>query len=47
VKAIEGRDHYPTIVHCARDVRIVLAAYASAERKNTTDLRDPEWAIAG
>ncbi len=47
LKAIEGRDHYPAIVHGARDVRIALAAYASAERKDTTDLQDPEWAIAG
>jgi predicted dehydrogenase len=45
LKAIEGRDHYPTIRHGAMDARIALAAYASADQGQTIDLRDSEWII--
>ena len=45
LKAIDGKPHYPTAVHGARDVRIALAAYASADRGMSIDLRDAEWTI--
>ena len=45
LKAIRGEGHYPTARHGARDVQVALAAYASASRGKTIDLRDPEWAI--
>ena len=45
LKAIDGQQHYPTIVHGARDVQIALAAYASAELKKTIILNDPQWTI--
>jgi phthalate 4,5-cis-dihydrodiol dehydrogenase len=46
LKAIDGHKHYPTVCHGAKDVRIALAAYASAEQKKIIDLRDTEWIIA-
>lgn len=39
LKAINGEDHYPTIMHGAKDVSVALAAYASAERKSAVDLK--------
>ncbi|MFH1615589.1 MAG: Gfo/Idh/MocA family oxidoreductase [Planctomycetota bacterium] len=45
LKAMDGRAHYPTVRHAAKDVRIALAAYASAEKKKTINLRDSEWTI--
>ena len=45
LKAIEGKQQYPSIVHGARDVRIALAAYASAELRKTIILNDPQWAL--
>ncbi len=45
LKAINGEEHYPTIIHGAKDVRIALAAYASAEQNKTIDLQSRQWAI--
>lgn len=46
LKAMAGRDHYPTIRHGAKDVRVAAAAYASAETRATIDLNDDAWRLA-
>ena len=43
--AIDGRDHYPTVRHAAKDARLALAAYESARCGRTVDLHQSEWAI--
>jgi len=45
LKAIRGEEHYPTVRHGAKDVRVALAAYASAEQHATIDLRQKNWLI--
>ena len=45
LKALKSEHYYPTVRHGAADARIALAAYASAERKATIDLRNPDWVI--
>ena len=39
LKAINGEEHYPTIIHGARDVRVALAAYASPKRQGAVDVK--------
>ena len=46
LQAIRGRHHYPTVRHGARDVRIALAAYASADSRKRINLTDDQWSIA-
>ena len=43
LKAVRGDDHYPTALHGARDVRLALAAYASARECRSVDLSNVEW----
>ncbi len=45
LRAIDGKDHYPTVRHGAADVRIALAAYASADCGQTVDLRREDWVV--
>lgn len=45
LNAIEGKEHYPTVYHCAKDARIALASYFSSENNKAVDLQSPEWQI--
>lgn len=45
LKAINGEQYYPTFKHGAKDARIALAAYASADQKCAIDLESNDWQI--
>ena len=43
--AMRGEPHYPTIHHAAANVRIALAAYASAEKQTEINLKSEQWRL--
>ena len=45
LKALKGKNHYPTLYHGIADIRTALAAYISSEKQDTMNLRDTEWLI--
>jgi predicted dehydrogenase len=45
LRAMQGESYYPDFALGARDVRVSLAAYASAREGKLIDLQDPDWQL--